>query len=63
MTRKFYYVVAGDWYARLRPPIEDIPFDVIETYAAQEQALAKVWDDPELDIYNELVCPAPSSSE
>lgn len=63
MTRKIYYVVAGDLHERLRLLIEDVPFDVTETYTGQEQALAKVWDDPELDIYNELVSPAPSGSE
>ena len=31
----------------------DEPFDVRETYAAQDAALAKVWNEPELDAYNE----------
>jgi hypothetical protein len=28
-------------------------FDIRETYPAQDAALAAVWDDPELDEYNE----------
>jgi len=27
-------------------------FDIRDTYAAQDEALAKVWNDPELDVYN-----------
>ena len=26
---------------------------IVESYPAQERALAAVWDDPELDIYND----------
>ena len=33
--------------------MSDPPFDIRETYAAQEGALAKIWDDSALDVYNE----------
>jgi hypothetical protein len=29
-------------------------FDAHETYAAQAQALRQIWDDPRLDIYDDL---------
>ncbi|MBW3543176.1 MAG: hypothetical protein KY476_23210 [Planctomycetes bacterium] len=29
------------------------PFDIRDTYAAQDAASAHVWNDPELDLYND----------
>lgn len=48
-----HVVVSADAYRRLHTLFEDGDFDVRETYAAQSGALAAVWDDPELDIYND----------
>lgn len=47
-------IVRADLLTRLLPggQSEDM-FDIRETYAAQEQALATVWDDPQLDEYTE----------
>lgn len=53
LTRKVYYIVAGDLYQRLGGLLGDDEFDVRDTYGAQEAALAEVWDDPELDLYND----------
>jgi hypothetical protein len=52
-TQKVYFIIAGDLFERLRPLFDDGEFDIRETYSAQEAALAKVWDDPELDVYND----------
>ena len=53
ISQKAYVLVAGDLYERVRALLDDGPFDVRDTYAAQEAALAKVWDDPALDVYND----------
>jgi hypothetical protein len=48
-----HVVISAEAYSRLKALLEEAPFDIRETYAAQTQALAKVWDDPELDLYNQ----------
>jgi hypothetical protein len=58
-TQKVYVLIAGDIYERLRQLFDD-RFDIRETYAAQDEALAKVWDDPELDVYNDYEAHKPS---
>jgi hypothetical protein len=47
-------IVRADLLKRIIPEgdLED-DFDIRETYPAQEQALASVWDDPLLDEYTE----------
>ena len=52
-TNATYYLVSANLYERLQALMTDEPFDVRETYAAQDAALAKVWNEPELDAYNE----------
>ncbi|MEX2119515.1 MAG: hypothetical protein WD847_07960 [Pirellulales bacterium] len=52
-TGKLYYIIAGELYDRLWTLLGDDEFDIRETYAAQDAGLAKVWDDPELDVYND----------
>jgi hypothetical protein len=49
-THKVYVLVTAETFDRLKPLLDD-DFEVRETYAAQDAALAKVWDDPELDAY------------
>jgi hypothetical protein len=49
-TQKVYVLVAAERFERLKSLVDD-RFDVSDTYAAQDAALAKVWDDPELDAY------------
>ena len=51
-TQKIYFIIAGELYDRVRP-LFDEGFDIRETYAAQDEALTKVWNDPELDVYND----------
>jgi hypothetical protein len=48
-----HVVISAESYLRLQALLEPEPFDVRETYAAQSQALSKIWDDPELDLYND----------
>lgn len=48
----YYYLVAGELFDRLRVLLGPAPLDVRDTYLAQESALAAVWDDPALDVYN-----------
>ncbi len=49
-THKVYVLVAADRFERLKSLLDD-RFDVCDTYAAQDAALAAVWNDPELDAY------------
>ncbi len=53
VDQKVYFLVAGDLFERFRALFHDDTFDVRETYEAQDAALAKVWDDPALDDYND----------
>jgi hypothetical protein len=36
---------------------DEEPFDIRDTYAAQSAALAEIWDDPALDVYNHFDVP------
>ena len=51
-THTRYVLLPLDVYQRVRMIFEE-DFDISDTYAAQDEALAKVWDDPELDVYND----------
>jgi hypothetical protein len=51
VNQKVYFLVAGEMYHRLKCLFDEEPFDIRETYVAQEQAFAKIWDDPALDVY------------
>jgi len=52
INQKVYFLVSGEMFERVRALFDEETFDIRETYAAQEAALAKVWDDPALDVYN-----------
>ena len=52
VNQKIYFVVSKELFERVRGLFEQDPFDISETYRAQEAALAEVWDDPALDVYN-----------
>ncbi|MDB5341374.1 MAG: hypothetical protein JWN70_6993 [Planctomycetaceae bacterium] len=52
VNQKIYFVVSQEMFERVRGLFDQDPFDISETYRAQEAALAKVWDDPALDVYN-----------
>ncbi len=49
-TQKVYFLISAEIFERVKPLLGDA-FDVRETYAAQDAALAKVWSDPEFDAY------------
>ena len=51
-TSKRYVLLPFEVYQRVRSIVQDDAFNVSNTYAAQDEALAKVWDDPELDEYD-----------
>ena len=53
VNQKVYFLVSGEMYEKVRALFDEDPFDIRETYPAQEAALAKVWDDPALDVYND----------
>ena len=53
VTQKVYVIVSGDLFDRLRPLFDEGEFDIRETYGAQQAALTNVWEDPELDAYND----------
>jgi hypothetical protein len=54
VDQKIYFLVSGEMFERVRALFDQDSFDISETYAAQDSALAKVWDDPALDVYNDL---------
>jgi len=49
-TQKVYNLVSAEVFERVKALLGDA-FDIRETYAAQDAALAKIWSDPELDAY------------
>ncbi|MDA1051929.1 MAG: hypothetical protein O3C40_15795 [Planctomycetota bacterium] len=51
MPQRVYVLLEADVFERVKALLSDDAFDVRDTYAAQDAALAKVWDDPELDAY------------
>ena len=50
-THRVYVLLEAEVFERIKALLSDDAFDVRETYAAQDAALTKVWDDPELDAY------------
>lgn len=51
-TNAKYFIITSDLFERLRPLLDDEPFDVSETYAAQSEVAGRAgWDDPEMDVY------------
>ena len=52
-TQRVYVLLEASVFERVKALLSDDAFDVRDTYAAQDAALAKVWDDPELDDYAE----------
>ena len=49
-TQKVYFLVSAEVFERVKPLLGDA-FDIRETYAAQDAALANVWSDSALDDY------------
>ena len=49
-TQKVYFLVTAEIFERVKSLLSS-GFDVCETYAAQDAALAKIWGDSELDAY------------
>jgi hypothetical protein len=52
-TQRVYVLLDADVFERVKALLSVDAFDVRDTYAAQDAALTKVWDDPELDAYAE----------
>ena len=53
VKRISYVLIPAETYHRVRALFEP-EFDVRDTYAAQEQALAQAgWNDPAMDAYND----------
>ncbi len=53
VTHKVYVLLAGDIFERFKALLDDEPFDVRDTYAAQSAtAGAAGWDDPAMDVYD-----------
>jgi len=50
-SQRQYVLIPLEDFERLKT-IFGHDFDPSETYAAQDEALAEIWDDPELDIYD-----------
>ena len=47
-----YFLVPAEVFKRVEPLLSGT-LDIRETYAAQDAALAKIWDDPDLDAYGD----------
>jgi hypothetical protein len=60
-THRRYILLPLEAYDRVRSILRDDDFDISDTYAAQDEALAAVWDDPELDAYDNYDAPGPQS--
>ena len=48
-------------YRRVRSIFGNDEFDISDTFAAQDAALAAAWDDPELDVYDNFDALRPQS--
>jgi len=46
-THKQYVLLPVEVYQRVRSIVRNDEFDISDAYAAQDEALAIVWDDPE----------------
>lgn len=54
-TNTPYVLVRADLYDRCKALFEDEEFDVREAYSAMDEvARAEGWDDPEMDVYDQL---------
>lgn len=56
-TERTYYLISSDQFNQIRALLESEPFDVSQTYAAQSAALSSIWNDPQLDAYNDTETP------
>jgi hypothetical protein len=60
-THRQYVLLPLEVYRRVQSIFRNDEFDISDTYAAQDEALAMVWADPELDIYDNDDAPRPQS--
>lgn len=56
-----YAVIPAETFQKVRSLLGDDEFAISDTYAAQDEALAKVWNEPELDVYNDYDAHKPRS--
>ena len=52
-TRARYVLVSAAIFDRVKTLVSPERFDVAETYGAVEAALREVWNDPEMDVYDD----------
>ena len=60
-THRQYVLLPLEVYQRVRSIFRKDEFDISDSYAAQDEALATVWDDPELDVYDNYDALRPQS--
>ena len=60
-THRQYVLLPLEVYQRVRLIFRSNEFDISDTCAAQDEALATVWDDPELDVYDNYDALRPQS--
>jgi hypothetical protein len=54
-TNTLYVLLRADLYERVKPLFEEDDFDVSEMYPLMDEvARQEGWDDPDMDVYNEL---------
>jgi hypothetical protein len=60
-SHRQYVLLPIEVYQRVRSIFRNDEFDISDTYAAQDEALAVVWGDPELDVYDNYDALRPQS--
>jgi hypothetical protein len=60
-THRQYVLLPLEVYQRVQSIFRNDEFDISDAYAAQDEALATVWADPELDVYDNYDAARPQS--
>jgi hypothetical protein len=54
-TQAAFVLLSAEQYEKIRALLDDDRFDIAEAYPLMDEvARSEGWDDPELDIYNQM---------
>jgi len=53
-SNRVFYLLSQDQFSQIQTLLDVNEWDVRDTYVAQQEALREVWDDPALDVYNDV---------
>lgn len=57
-TQATFVLISADQYNMVRALLNDEHFDISEVYPLMDEvARSEGWDDPEMDVYNQLAGP------